>query len=365
MRAAATGDPESVTKLSEEITKLQKEREEDLFVATLSPPPPKPPPPPTIMPTSKKKLRRLDPNYKPPPRSPIPRLPRLIESNMFPILRWPGQRTAPHISIIIKRKTVKKQRRLNLLELLEDWIVLAQEEDTFDNIVAMETGVREEGGSWGQGVRSTWRDVKDLMKKEELRGAEMTKQFMEIIEQQRVIRDDMILERDRERRRKKREKYRLRRAERKKREREEAELLAEREVGLEGPEKTTAGERGEGSDAPSAYHCLRKEPGYEHDRYEQGEEHERGYKDPEHGDLEHEYEEHEYDGPEQEYEEQENEEYEYDDPECEYEEPEHSPDSSNSDLGNANPNLHPTPGSTPDPPTPPASELTSTPEGKP
>ena len=285
---------------------------------------------------------------------------------MFPILRWPGQRTAPHISIIIKRKTAKKQRRLNLLELLEDWIVLAQEEDTFDNIIAMETGVREEGGSWGQGVRSTWRDVKDLMRKEELRGAEMTKQFMETIEQQRVIRDEMILERDRERRRRKREKYRLRRAERKKREREEeAELLAEREVGLEGPGKTTAGEK-----------------------------HERGYEEPEHGDPEHKYEEYECDGPEQEYEEyeyddleqeheeQESEEYEYDGPgqeyeeqgngeykhdypEHEYEEPEHSSDSSDSDLGNANPNLHPTPGPTPNPPTPPASEPASTSEGKP
>jgi len=342
MRAAATGDPESITKLSEEITRLQKKRDEDLLIATLSPPPPKPPPPPTIMPTRKRKLRRLDPNYKPPPRSPIPRLPRLIESNMFPILRWPGHRTATHISIIIKKKTVKKQRRLNLLELLEDWIVLAQEEDTFDNIIAMETGVREEGGSWEQGVRSAWRDVKDLMKKEELRGVEMTKRFTGTIEQQRVIRDDMILERDRERRRKKRRRYRLSRAERMKREREEAELLAEREANLEEQEKTIAGERCGGSDALPAHHSLpvRQEPGYEHYGYEQGEEH--GREEPEHGDPEHEY----------------------DDPEREYEEPEYSSDFSNLGHDNSNPNLHQALDPTPDPPAPPASEPISTPEGK-
>ena len=352
MRAAATGDPESITKLSEEITRLQRKREEDLLVATLSPPPPKPPPPPTIMPTRKKKLRRLDPNYKPPPRSPIPRLPRLIESNMFPILRWPGQRTAPHISIIIKRKTVKKQRRLNLLELLEVWIVLAQEEDIFDSIIAMETGVREEGGSWEQGVRSTWRDVKDLMKKEELRGVEMTKRFMEIIEQKRVIRDGMILERDRERRWKKRRKYWLNRAERTGRGREEAELLAEREADLEGPEKTMAGERVGGSDALSTHHHhhLGEEPGYEHYRYEQGEEHGRGCEEPEHGDPEH-----EYDDPEREYEE----------PEREHEEPEYSSNPSSSDPDNANPNLHPVPDPAPGPPAPPASEPNSTPEDGP
>ncbi|KAG0639800.1 hypothetical protein HOY80DRAFT_885834 [Tuber brumale] len=367
VRAAATGDPESITKLSEEITKLQKKREEDLFVATLSPPPPKPPPPPTIMPKRKRKLRLLDPNYKPPPRSSIPRLPQLIESNMFPILRWPGQKTPLHISMTIKRKTVKKQKRFDLLELLEVWTVLAQEEDIFDDIVAREAGVREEGGTWEHGVKSTSRDVKDLIRKEDLRGVEMTKRFMEIIEQQRVIRDDMILERDRERRREEWEKCRLREAEGKKQEGEEAESLAEREATLEGPGKAAAGEWGEDSDAPPA-DCS-------------------SYEEPEHGDPEHEYEEYgydddseqEHDNPDQEYEEHDNPDQEYEehehndleheyqdpdhgDPEHEYEESEYFSDSPDSDLDNANPNPRPTP----DPLIPPESEPTSsTPEGKP
>ncbi|CUS08335.1 unnamed protein product, partial [Tuber aestivum] len=354
MRAAATGDPESITKLSEEITKLQKKRDEDLFVATLSPPPPKPPPPPTTMPTRKRKLRLLDPNYKPPPRSSIPRLPQLIESNMFPILRWPGQKTPLHISMIIKSKTVKKQRRVDLVELLEVWIVLAQEEDIFDNIIAKETGVREEGGTWENGVRSTWRDVKDLMRKEELRGVEMTKRFMKTIEQKKKIRESMILERDRERR----EKYQLRRAERKKREREEADLLAEREAALEGPGRISAGERDEGSDVPFVHYPSCEEPAFVCDGNEQSglerehEEQQSEYEEPEHGDPEHEYEEYGYDDLDQEY----------GDLDQEFEEPGYSSDS---DLDNANPDQHPTPNLTPDSSIPPASEPTSTSEDKP
>ncbi|KAG0135366.1 hypothetical protein HOY82DRAFT_576877 [Tuber indicum] len=338
VRAATTGDPESITKLSEKITQLQKRREEDLFVATLSPPPPKPPPPPTIMPKRKRKLRLLDPNYQPPPRSLIPRLPQLIESNMFPILRWPGQKTPLHISMTIKRKTVKKQKRFDLLELLEVWTVLAQEEDVFDDIIARETGVREEGGTWEHGVKSTSRDVKDLIRKEELRGVGMTKRFMEIIEQQRVIRDDMILGRDRQKRRKNLEKCQLGEAKRKKQEGEEAELLAGGEAALEGLGKTVAGEWGEDSDAPFA-HCLEQEhddPDREYEEHEYNDpEHE--YQDPEHGDPEHEYE------------------------EPEYEESEYFSDSPDSDLDNASPG----PRTAPDPLIPPTSEPTSTPEDKP
>ncbi|CAZ80280.1 unnamed protein product [Tuber melanosporum] len=346
VRAATTGDLESITKLSEEITQLQKRREEDLFVATLSPPPPKPPPPPAVMLKCKRKLRLLDPNYQPPRRSLVPRLPQLIESNMFPILRWPGQKTPLHISITIKRKTVKKQKRFDLLELLEVWTVLAQEEDIFDDIIARETGVREEGGTWEHGVKSTSRDVKDLIRKDELRGVEMTKRFMEIIEQQRVIRDDMILGRDRRGRRKGVEGYQLGGAGRGKRDGEEAELLAGGEAALEGLGKTVAGEWGEDSDAPFA-HCSSHEESehgdleQEHDDPDQEyEEHE--YQDPEHGDPEHEYEEPEYE-------------------ESEYEDPEYFSDSPDSDLDNASPGPRPAP----DPLIPPTSEPTSTPEDKP
>ncbi|PWW76015.1 hypothetical protein C7212DRAFT_363894 [Tuber magnatum] len=261
----------------------------------------------------------------------------------------------------IKRKTVRKQRRYDLLALLEVWNVLAQEEDIFDKIIAKETGVREEGGTWDHGVRSTWRDVKDLLRKEELRGSEMTKRFIEIIEQKKKTREDMILERDRAKRRKKWNKYLLKRAERKKQEKEEAELLVEREAALEGSGMITAGEWDEASGVPFA--------------------HQSGYEEPEHGDPEHEYEEYGHDDSDQEceeyehdYSDQEHQEHGYNDPEHEHQgsdhsDPEHeyreSELSSNSNLDNTNPNPHPTPVLTPDSSIPPVSEPTSTPEDKP
>ncbi|RPA95326.1 hypothetical protein L873DRAFT_1324867 [Choiromyces venosus 120613-1] len=304
MRRAATGDQESITKLSEAITRLQKQREEMLHVATLTPPTPKPPPPPTLMPTRKRKLRLLDPNYKPPPRSPIPRLPQLIESNMFPIMRWPGQKTPVHISMLIKSKTIKKQKRMDVLELLDDWAELAREEDAFDKIIQRETGIREGGGTWEQGVRDCARLVRDLMRQEDLRGVEKTKKFLKIIEEKKVIRDAMIVERDKEKRRRKRQNRLQRKAEQWRMEAKAAIEAANGE--LERTPKPALG-----PDTPPTRYSppvhyvqyINRDP--EPDGHEQGDleheydEHENEYHDQEHGEEEYdnqeyeEYEEHE------------------------------------------------------------------------
>lgn len=60
------------------------------------------------------------------------RIPYLTATNALPLLRRPGRRQSVLVSMVLKKKIKKRQRRQDLTDLLEEHIGIAKEEDVWD-----------------------------------------------------------------------------------------------------------------------------------------------------------------------------------------------------------------------------------------
>lgn len=104
--------------------------------------------------------------------------------------------------MILKKKIKKRQQRDDLANVLEDWIVIAGEEDMWD-VQLRNVGLREKDGlevRYEPEAVKAWRVVKTRMRDMEIRSMELGARLREIIEKERKEKEGKKREYRREKR---------------------------------------------------------------------------------------------------------------------------------------------------------------------
>ncbi|KAI5839810.1 hypothetical protein DFP73DRAFT_613110 [Morchella snyderi] len=217
-RHAATGHPTHTAHLLE---KLQSHRAHKRVQKALSTAPSRPPPtfPPPTPPTIRlKRLKRIAAQTDPVARERWKRgaeihrrgIPALGHTSAFPVFRRPGRGQSVRMDMTLKRKIMKRQQRQDLEEVLEEHVVVAREEDAFDRLL----GVESDGALFGLEADAAWKDLKGRLRTAEKRGLQLARRFEEIIEGERMRKEEAVREYKRAKRQRLRREKRERERER-------------------------------------------------------------------------------------------------------------------------------------------------------
>ncbi|KAL0637498.1 hypothetical protein Q9L58_003555 [Maublancomyces gigas] len=209
-RNAATGDPPSIARLAEALKALKalNKANSAMSRAPSRPPPSFPPPlPPTLRKSRVMRVRAENgPIASARRRKAIEilrrRIPYITATSSLPLLRRPGRRQPLAVSMVLKKKIRKRQRRQDLADLLEDSIEVAKEEDIWDTRLwnAGLTGTSPWEERYEPEAVAALKGVKTRMRDVDKQALSLTMRFKQIIEKETVAKKRAIGEYKREKR---------------------------------------------------------------------------------------------------------------------------------------------------------------------
>ncbi|KAL8949654.1 MAG: hypothetical protein Q9222_004255 [Ikaeria aurantiellina] len=140
--------------------------------------------------------KRVLDGLPPPAPGKTRKVPTLVNANHIPFLRFKKPQS-PFLSHMIRKKTIEREKRIDKMQALQQWLSWAEDEDQWESFLEKTNGISndDDGTQWASAIRESLSHVKRVHSRNTVKRMHTARRMFEVLEEQKKLADQERLER--------------------------------------------------------------------------------------------------------------------------------------------------------------------------